>query len=290
MQPLVQWQKISFAQAAALTWSISRFSFLGRGERDLIQKCLGMAYIGCSRWFKRRPEFSSISKYVCVCICVCMCVCVCVESLCGSFCAWQFISEVLFSFFSDFFVLSIAPPYLWNLTPSSLYLFLKFLHPFTTFTDSTVSLLSNLFPPLSSPLSLPLSPTSILDPLSLSALARFPALPSASVALYSQRAGPMDSESARKTNERRGKKIRIELEGGVCGCVSLSVRAGEEGWQHYINDPHVFFFFVFFSVHVHLSVCVCVCVRVVSVRQVLHTFPCLMSRNIEYENCPSNEI
>lgn len=28
--PLVQWQKISFAQAAALTWSISRFSFLGR--------------------------------------------------------------------------------------------------------------------------------------------------------------------------------------------------------------------------------------------------------------------
>lgn len=66
MQPLVQWQKISFAQAAALTWSISRFSFLGRGERDLIQKCLGMAYIGCSCWFKRRPEFSSISKYVCV--------------------------------------------------------------------------------------------------------------------------------------------------------------------------------------------------------------------------------
>lgn len=92
MLPLVQWQEISFAQPAALTWSNFTLLFSGERRAGPNSKVLGMAYIGCSCLFKGRAEFSSISEtYVCTCLCVCF------------FLAQQFISEILWHMLFLFF-------------------------------------------------------------------------------------------------------------------------------------------------------------------------------------------
>lgn len=200
MLPLVQWQKISFAQAAALTWSISRFSFLGRGERDLIQKCLGMAYIGCSRWFKRGAEFGSISN------------CVCGKSL------WFFLCLAVHFRGTWHSVFCSLHPSLIPLKPCffcSWPRLLRFLHPFSTFAAPFVPTplflyLYSLSSPLSLPLSLHLSFTHYHFQLSLCFLSYLPS----PVALYSQWTGPMDSKwgvwvcvCVWKSEREEGKKI-----------------------------------------------------------------------------------
>lgn len=165
MLPLVQWQEISFAQPAALTWSNFTLLFSGERRAGPNSKVLGMAYIGCSCLFKGRAEFSSISEtYVCTCLCVCF------------FLAQQFISEILGTCFFCSFKPTPIPfrPGLFCSVPSWP-LLLKFLHPPTTFTVSFSQLfLLTYFPAPPNFSSFTASqPTSLFHPLSLSALTLF---------------------------------------------------------------------------------------------------------------------
>lgn len=107
MLPLVQWQEISFAQTAALTWSNFTLLFSGERRAGPNSKVLGMAYIGCSCLFKGRAEFSSISEtYVCTCLCVFF--------PCPAVHFWD-------TWHMLFFVLSNPLPYLSDLAFSALY-------------------------------------------------------------------------------------------------------------------------------------------------------------------------
>lgn len=165
MLPLVQWQEISFAQPAALTWSNFTLLFSGERRAGPNSKVLGMAYIGCSCRFKGRAEFSSISEtYVCTCLCVCF------------FLAQQFISEILWHMLFCSFKPTPIPfrPGLFCSVPSWP-LLLKFLHPPTTFTVSFSQLfLLTYFPAPPNFSSFTASqPASLFHPLSLSALTLF---------------------------------------------------------------------------------------------------------------------
>lgn len=185
MLPLVQWQEISFAQPAALTWSNFTLLFSGERRAGPNSKVLGMAYIGCSCLFKGRAEFSSISEtYVCTCLCVCF------------FLAQQFISEILGTCFFCSFKPTPIPfrPGLFCSVPSWP-LLLKFLHPPTTFTVSFSQLFLLTYfpaPPQTSPLSLPLSLHRFFTHYRCQLSLCFVTLPS--VALYSQWMGPMDKQ------------------------------------------------------------------------------------------------
>lgn len=163
MLPLLHCQKISFAQAAALTGSVSHFSFLRGG-----------VYIGCSRWFKHRAELRSIWNSV------------------WFSCACSFLR-----YLAQFFILSIPLPYLSDLVSPALYtLCLANSNSSTTFT---VSFFILLCPYLSPSLLLfhclsgyiYILPT-ITFQLSLCFLFYLPSF----VALYSRWTGPMDSKCA----------------------------------------------------------------------------------------------
>lgn len=159
--PLVQWQEISFAQATALTWSISCFSFLGRGERELIQKCPGMVSVGCSCGSNSGLNLTQFQ--ICLCVCVSLVLSVTVSSF--------------LRYFTYKSVLSITFTYLLNLcsVPSWPFL-LKSLYPFTSSLFLTLTYISLLFS--FSLLSFHCSPSiSIFYPLSLSALTLFLVLP-----------------------------------------------------------------------------------------------------------------
>lgn len=185
MLPLVQWQEISFAQPAALTWSNFTLLFSGERRAGPNSKVLGMAYIGCSCLFKGRAEFSSISEtYVCTCLCVCF------------FLAQQFISEILWHMLFLFFQTHSHTFQTWPFLLCTLLASLTQIpapsHHFHCLLLST--LLAYLFPcpPQTSPLSLPLSLHRFFTHYHCQLSLCFVTLPS--VALYSQWMGPMDKQ------------------------------------------------------------------------------------------------
>lgn len=184
MLPLVQWQEISFAQTAALTWSNFTLPFSGERRAGPNSKVLGMAYIGCSCLFKGRAEFSSISEtYVCTCLCVFF--------PCPAVHFWD-------TWHMLFFVLSNPLPYLSDLAFSALYpLGLSYsnsctLPPLSLSPSLNSSCLPISLPPQTSPLSLPLSLHRFFTHYHCQLSLCFVTLPS--VALYSQWMGPMDKQ------------------------------------------------------------------------------------------------